>query len=106
MQRPTLCGPKEVIEQLQRKVEELEKKVEVHEQSQKLNVRMVAPFTPSIMGMTLPRDFRLPSIKAYIKMSNTRVHMTRYKVAMVMIGADNIVMCRAFLSTLDRTTQE
>lgn len=32
--------------------------------------------------------------------------MARYKVVMVMIGVDDDVMCRAFLSTLDGTTQE
>lgn len=32
--------------------------------------------------------------------------MTRYKVAIVLIRADDAVMCKEFLSTLDETTQE
>ncbi|XP_031106481.1 uncharacterized protein LOC116011101 [Ipomoea triloba] len=67
---------------------------------------MAASFSPSIMDAPLPRDFRLPTIKAYTGTSDPRVHMTRYKAAMVMTGVGNAIMCRAFLSTLDETAQD
>ncbi|XP_019200227.1 PREDICTED: uncharacterized protein LOC109193846 [Ipomoea nil] len=67
---------------------------------------MSAPFSPSIMDVPLPRDFRLPAIKPYMGTTDPRVHMTRYKAAMVMIGAGDAVMCRAFLSTLDGAAQD
>lgn len=36
------------------------------EQSPKPEVRMAGAFTPRIMDAPLPRDFRVPAIKAYI----------------------------------------
>ncbi|XP_031096878.1 uncharacterized protein LOC116001125 [Ipomoea triloba] len=63
-------------------LEELERKVEAREHSPEPEVRMAAPFSPSIMDAPLPRDFRLPTIKAYTGTSDPRVHMTRYKAAM------------------------
>lgn len=34
------------------------------------------------------------------------MHIIRYKATMVMIGADDAIMCKAFLSTLNGTTQD
>lgn len=67
---------------------------------------MAMPFTLGIIDTPLLRDFRLPSIKAYIGTSNPWVHMMRYKAKMVMIGVDDTVMFMAFLSTLDGTAHE
>ncbi|XP_031132044.1 uncharacterized protein LOC116033443 [Ipomoea triloba] len=113
---PTSCQPttlkqtpnmqKEVVEKLQKQIEELERRVEAREHSPEPELRMVAPFSPSIMDAPLPRDFRLPTIKAYTGTSDLRVHMTRYKATMVMTGAGNAIMCRAFLTTLDGTAQD
>lgn len=64
---------------------------------------MATPFTMSIMGAPFPKDFWLPTIKAYNETSNPCTQMIKYKETMVMIGANDAVMCRAFLSTLDRT---
>ncbi|XP_031096977.1 uncharacterized protein LOC116001228 [Ipomoea triloba] len=37
---------------------------------------------------------------------DSRVHMTRYKAAMVMTGAGDAIVCRVFLSTLDGIAQD
>ncbi|XP_031098232.1 uncharacterized protein LOC116002270 [Ipomoea triloba] len=97
---------KEVVEKLQKQIEELEGRVEAREHSPEPEVRMTAPFSPSIMDAPLPRDFRLPTIKAYTRTSDLYVHMTRYKAAMEMTGAGDALMCRAFLTTLDGTAQD
>ncbi|XP_031127682.1 uncharacterized protein LOC116029780 [Ipomoea triloba] len=67
---------------------------------------MATPFSPDIMEVPLPKDFRLPTIKAYTSTSDLRAHMTRYKATVVMIGASDAIICRAFLSTLDETAQD
>ncbi|HET7641124.1 MAG TPA: hypothetical protein VFK47_20615 [Ktedonobacteraceae bacterium] len=94
------------MERLQRQIDDLKTKVDAREHSPEPEVRMVAPFSPDIMEVPLPKDFQLPTIKAYTGTSDPRTHMTRYKAAMVMIGASDAIMCRAFLSTLDGTAQD
>ncbi|XP_031095195.1 uncharacterized protein LOC115999486 [Ipomoea triloba] len=80
--------------------------MEAREQSPELEVRIAAPFVARIMDAPLPKEFRLLVIKAYAGTSDPRSHMTRYKAVMVMIGAEDAIMCRAFLSTLDGATQD
>ncbi|XP_031111913.1 uncharacterized protein LOC116015887 [Ipomoea triloba] len=67
---------------------------------------MAAPFNARIMDTPLPKEFKLPTIKAYVGTSDPRAHMTRYKAAMVMMGAEDDIICRAFLSTLDWAAQD
>lgn len=49
VQKQTLSVKEEVVERLHRKIKELEKKIEAREQLPKPEVKMVAPFTSSIM---------------------------------------------------------
>lgn len=80
--------------------------MENKEQSLESEVRMVNPFAPNIMDTPLSKDFQLQTIKVYTRTSGLRTQMTIYKVAMVMIGTNDVLMCKEFLSTLDGMTKD
>ncbi|XP_019185996.1 PREDICTED: uncharacterized protein LOC109180742 [Ipomoea nil] len=82
-------------------MDELQKKINERDGSPEPQDVLSSPFANAIMEEPLPRDFRFPTIKAYSGTTDPRAHLTRYRAAMMITEATDVILCRGFFATLD-----
>ncbi|XP_019185998.1 PREDICTED: uncharacterized protein LOC109180744 [Ipomoea nil] len=82
-------------------MDELQKKIDERDGSPEPQDVLSSPFANAIMEEPLPRDFRFPTIKAYSGTTDPRAHLTRYRAAMMITEATDVILCRGFFATLD-----
>ena len=89
---------------LARKVDDIGRQLEAlkvrssHPFDAKFNVEL--PFSPHIMNEVTPSKFRMPQAKLYDGTTDPLDHIESFKALILLYGATNGVLCRAFLVTL------
>ena len=65
----------------------------------------VAPaFTSKIMEQVVPPQFKMPQIELYDGSSDPLDHLEAFKALMLLHGANDETLCRAFPATLRKAT--
>ncbi|XP_019157952.1 PREDICTED: uncharacterized protein LOC109154675 [Ipomoea nil] len=64
------------------------------------------PFTQEIINQPYPHDLRVPGSKDYDGRTDPEMHVNLYYSNMLMMGVTDVVMCRAFYSTLSGRAAE
>ena len=67
--------------------------------------RMDLPFTTEVLNRPLPPKFRLPQLESYNGFKDPLDHIESFKTLMLLQMTLDEVMCRAFPTTLKRSTK-
>jgi hypothetical protein len=60
-----------------------------------------SPFVPRIALQPIPKGVKMPKITSYDGTKNPKSHVTKYETAMEAYADDEVLCCKAFISTLD-----
>ncbi|VFQ69328.1 unnamed protein product [Cuscuta campestris] len=93
--------PEQGMTELAREIAELKRRVETNSPYSQPILRTVTPFTPRVMSVPLPTNFRPWQIKAYSGTTNPRDHFSKFYASMEAAAAPDEVKCRCFLATLE-----
>ena len=58
------------------------------------------PFSQRIMQESIPSNFKLPQFESHDWTSDLVDHLEAFQTMMLLHGASDVILCRAFLSTL------
>ncbi|VFQ96709.1 unnamed protein product, partial [Cuscuta campestris] len=86
---------------LAREIAELKRRVETRAPYSQPILRTVTPFTPRVMSVPLPANFRPWQIKAYNGTTDPQDHLSKFYASMEAAAAPDEVKCRCFLATLE-----
>ncbi|VFQ98876.1 unnamed protein product [Cuscuta campestris] len=89
------------VSRLAREVAELKRRVETRAPYSQPILRTVTPFTPRVMSVPLPANFRPWQIKAYNGTTDPQDHLSKFYASMEAAAAPDEVKCRCFLATLE-----
>ncbi|VFQ92054.1 unnamed protein product [Cuscuta campestris] len=89
------------VSRLAREIAELKCRVETRAPYSQPILRTVTPFTPRVMSIPLPANFRSWQIKAYNGTTNPQDHLSKFYASMEAAAASDEVKCRCFLATLE-----
>ncbi|XP_019150582.1 PREDICTED: uncharacterized protein LOC109147379 [Ipomoea nil] len=70
-----------------------------------LTLLTALPFSTEIMSYKVPGDFKFPEQATFDGSGDPREHLLSYQAKMQVLGVQDPVMCRAFLSTLKGLAQ-
>ncbi|VFQ60864.1 unnamed protein product [Cuscuta campestris] len=93
--------PERDMAELARKIAELKHRVEMRSPYSQPILRTVTPFTPRVMSVPLPENFRPWQIKAYSGTTDPQDHLSKFYASMEAAAAPDEVKCRCFLATLE-----
>lgn len=68
-------------------------------------IMIVPPFTTRIMNEPLPVNFNTTTMKKFDGVRDPHEKIMGYQAVMMLMGANDAVMCKAFFSTLGGITQ-
>ncbi|VFQ83191.1 unnamed protein product [Cuscuta campestris] len=89
------------VSRLAREIAELKRRVETRAPYSQPILRTVTPFTPRVMSVPMPANFRPWQIKAYNGTTDPQDHLSKFYASMEAAAAPNEVKCRCFLTTLE-----
>ncbi|VFQ71417.1 unnamed protein product [Cuscuta campestris] len=89
------------VSRLARKIADLKRRVENRAPYSQPILRTVTPFTPRVMSVPLPSNFRPWQIKAYNGTTDPQDHLSKFYASMEAAAAPDEVKCRCFLATLE-----
>ncbi|VFQ98159.1 unnamed protein product [Cuscuta campestris] len=89
------------VTRLAREIAELKRRVETRAPYSQPILRTVTPFTPRVMSVPLPANFRPWQIKAYNGTTDPQDHLSKFYASMEAAAAPDEVKCRCFLATLE-----
>ncbi|VFQ71365.1 unnamed protein product [Cuscuta campestris] len=89
------------VSRLAREIAELKRRVETRAPYSQPILRTVTPFTPRVMSIPLPANFRPWQIKAYNGTTDPQDHLSKFYASMEAAAAPDEVKCRYFLATLE-----
>ncbi|VFQ98405.1 unnamed protein product [Cuscuta campestris] len=89
------------VSRLAREIAELKRRVETRDPYSQPILRTVTPFTPRVMSIPLPANFRPWQIKAYNGTVDPQDHLSKFYAPMEAAAAPDEVKCRCFLATLE-----
>ncbi|VFQ96838.1 unnamed protein product [Cuscuta campestris] len=92
--------PERGMTELAREIAELKRRVETKSPYSQAILRTVTPFTPRVMSVPLPTNFRPWQIKAYSGTTDSQDHLSKFYASMEAAAAPDEVKCRCFLATL------
>ncbi|XP_019166965.1 PREDICTED: uncharacterized protein LOC109162736 [Ipomoea nil] len=91
---------------LAKEVRDLQRKVEGgRDRLTAASLLSASPFSMRIQEYHAPRDFKCPTMPTYDGMEDPSDHLVRFQAKMMVIGAEDPMYCRAFLSTLGGAAQ-
>ncbi|VFQ93070.1 unnamed protein product [Cuscuta campestris] len=93
--------PERGMTELAREIAELKRRVETKSPYSQPILRTVTPFTPRVMSVPLPTNFRPWQIKAYSGTTDPQDHLSKFYASMEAAAATDEVKCRCFLATLE-----
>ncbi|VFQ60871.1 unnamed protein product [Cuscuta campestris] len=93
--------PERGMTELAREIAELKRRVETKSPYSQPILRTVTPFTPRVMSVPLPANFRPWQIKAYSGTTDPQDHLSKFYASMEAAIAPDEVKCRCFLATLE-----
>ncbi|VFQ89706.1 unnamed protein product, partial [Cuscuta campestris] len=93
--------PERGMTELAREIAELKRRVETKSPYSQPILRTVTPFTPRVMSVPLPTNFRPWQIKAYSGTMDPQDHLSKFYASMEAAAAPDEVKCRFFLATLE-----
>ncbi|VFQ90101.1 unnamed protein product [Cuscuta campestris] len=89
------------VSRLAWEIAELKRRVETRAPYNQPILRTVTPFTPRVMSILLPVNFRPWQIKAYNGTTDPQDHLSKLYASMEAAAAPDEVKCRCFLATLE-----
>ncbi|VFQ94055.1 unnamed protein product [Cuscuta campestris] len=89
------------VSRLAREIAELKRRVETRAPYSQPILRTVTPFTPRVMSIPLPANFRPWQIKTYNGTTDPQDHLSKFYASMEAAAAPDEVKCRCFLATLE-----
>ncbi|VFQ59782.1 unnamed protein product [Cuscuta campestris] len=89
------------VSRLAREVAGLKRRVETRAPYSQPILRTITPFTPRVMSVPLPANFRPWQIKAYNGTTDPQDHLSKFYASMEAAAAPDEVKCRCFLATLE-----
>ncbi|VFQ95669.1 unnamed protein product [Cuscuta campestris] len=89
------------VSRLAREIAELKRRLETRAPYSQPILRTVTPFTPRVMSIPLPANFRPWQIKAYNGTTDPQDHLSKFYASMEAAAAPDEVKCRCFLATLE-----
>ncbi|VFQ62002.1 unnamed protein product [Cuscuta campestris] len=89
------------VSRLAREIAKLKRRVETRAPYSQPILRTVTPFTPRVMSVPLPANFRPWQIKAYNGTTDPQDHLSKFYASMEAATAPDEVKCRSFLATLE-----
>ncbi|VFQ94507.1 unnamed protein product [Cuscuta campestris] len=89
------------VSRLAREIADLKRRVETRAPYSQPILRTVTPFTPRVMSVPLPSNFRPWQIKAYNGTTDPQDHLSKFYASMEAAAAPDEVKCRCFLATLE-----
>ncbi|VFQ80576.1 unnamed protein product [Cuscuta campestris] len=89
------------VSRLAREIAELKRRVETRAPYSQPILWTVTPFTPRVMSISLPANFRPWQIKAYNGTTDPQDHLSKFYASMEAAAAPDEVKCRCFLATLE-----
>lgn len=69
------------------------------------HIKVVPPFKAQIMNESLPTNFKTPMIKKFDGVRDPHEHIMAYQAAIMIIEANDVVMCIVLFSTLEGMAQ-
>ncbi|VFQ78634.1 unnamed protein product [Cuscuta campestris] len=93
--------PERGMTELAREIAELKRRVETKSPYSQPILRTVTPFTPRVMSVPLPTNFRPWQIKAYSGTRDPHDHLSKFYASMEAAAAPDELKCRCFLATLE-----
>lgn len=98
-------NPDDWVDNIEKRLAEFVKWKEKGDMTAMPIITFVPPFTTWIMNEQLLSKFKTPTIKKSIGVGDAHEHIMAYQAAMMLMGANNVVMCRAFILTLGGKAQ-
>ncbi|VFR01665.1 unnamed protein product [Cuscuta campestris] len=89
------------VSRIAREIAELKRRVETRAPYSQPILRTVIPFTPRVMSVPLPANFRPWQIKAYNGTTDPQDHLFKFYASMEAAAVPDEVKCRCFLATLE-----
>ena len=91
-------------EDMQVKMDSMEIQVTI-EEAYNLEMLGSSPFTKEVHKAMPPKGFKLPTMKSYGGTTNPIDHLEMFRTSMSIQGADNALMCKAFLAILKKVAR-